>query len=370
MLLRRIPLWQYHSPPPPPLQHAITNLSEDTQRSEHQIKVDSANATSRIDAYESANRGVHENLVKVALRVFITWLPPEGSANIVNRINDASLKRGDQGIYEEFANLYTGLRARMHAQSKPPTITESHNERSMHNVNSISSQLDEPGRRQINFRNGLLNRDHHRCVVTGDMDVMERERRGDPPEIELFGKVEGAHIIPFSYGTWKGQLSASTYEISKAWEVLLRCFPAIQQAGFGPNDINHLSNGMVLRSWLHTAFREFSFAFKATENRHVYEIDILGKFDKRELPYFPAKVDFRGCEGPVEDYPKPELLECHWRLGKILHASGMAEAFEKDFREWDELKGLHRLRPDGQTDIGDVLSHHPDLWAYVCAQEA
>lgn len=258
----------------------------------------------------------------------------------------------------------------MSARSKPPTIAESSNARSIRNVESIYSQLDDPVRRQTEFREGLLNRDHHRCVVTGAMDRDERDRRGQPTEIRRFGPVEGVHIIPFSYGSWKEQLPASTKEISKAWEVLLRCFPAIQQVGFGPADINHLSNGMILRPWLHSAFREFGFAFKRTEIRHVYVIDIFGSFDETELPLFPQTVDFRCCKGPVEDYPKPELLDCHWRLANILHASGMAEAFAKDFREWDKLKGLHLLRPNGQTDIEDVLSHHLDLWAYVCAQEA
>lgn len=82
------------------------------------MEVDLANATARIDSYESAKRGNHEDLVKGALRAFIKWLPTEGSANIVNRINHASLQRGDQGIYEEFFNLYTGLRAR--SKSIPP----------------------------------------------------------------------------------------------------------------------------------------------------------------------------------------------------------------------------------------------------------
>jgi hypothetical protein len=102
-------------PPPSP---TITNFPEDTQRSEHQMEVDLANATARISAYKSARRDNHENLTKDALNAFISWLPEEGSANMVNEIIDASSER-DQGIYEVFVNLYTDLRARN--KSLPPS---------------------------------------------------------------------------------------------------------------------------------------------------------------------------------------------------------------------------------------------------------
>lgn len=54
--------------------------------------------------------------------------------------------------------------------------------------------------------------------------------------------------------------------------------------------------------------------------------------------------------------PSPELLECHCTLAKIFHASGMAEAFDEGFDEWEAIKeSIHELREDGKTDIGDVL---------------
>lgn len=44
------------------------------------------------------------------------------------------------------------------------------------------------------------------------------------------------------------------------------------------------------------------------------------------------------------------------RLAKILHASGMAKAFEEDFDQWESTKAsINVLREDGQTDIAKLL---------------
>lgn len=114
---------------------------------------------------------------------------------------------------------------------------------------------------------------------------------------------------PFILVYEDGQLPSSIREVSKAWEVLLRCFPTIQQTGFNPRDINHLSNGMVLRSWVKTAIGEFTISLKPTDIPHVYDVEIFGRFDKYERPQFPDQVDFRKFETNVED-----VLSCHLDL--------------------------------------------------------
>jgi hypothetical protein len=55
--------------------------------------------------------------------------------------------------------------------------------------------------------------------------------------------------------------------------------------------------------------------------------------------------------------PSPVLLDCHFRLAKILNASGMAAAFDSDYDEWEEIKGRvgAQLPEDGDIDIGQAL---------------
>lgn len=61
---------------------------------------------------------------------------------------------------------------------------------------------------------------------------------------------------------------------------------------------------------------------------------------------------------PEENHelPSPELLDCHYRLCHILHASGMAKSFEYDFNRWEHIKqSIHELREDGKTDVAEIL---------------
>ena len=56
------------------------------------------------------------------------------------------------------------------------------------------------------------------------------------------------------------------------------------------------------------------------------------------------------------ELPSPELLDCHYRLCLILHASGMAKSFEYDFNRWQQMKeSIHELREDGKTYVAEIL---------------
>lgn len=52
--------------------------------------------------------------------------------------------------------------------------------------------------------------------------------------------------------------------MTKAWEVLYRCFPNVRKARMDVESINDISNGISLAEYLHAAFGHFSLAFKAT----------------------------------------------------------------------------------------------------------
>jgi hypothetical protein len=65
--------------------------------------------------------------------------------------------------------------------------------------------------------------------------------------------------------------------------------------------------------------------------------------------------------------PSPILLDCYFRLAKILNASGMAVAFDFDFDEWEEVKarvGI-QLPEDGDIDIGQALYVGLELCGYA-----
>ncbi|KAJ5722685.1 hypothetical protein N7488_000720 [Penicillium malachiteum] len=129
----------------------------------------------------------------------LEWLPDGGRESLMRDIND---QEDDDGLFLVFQNLCTGLFSKMRSQSRPPSVTESPIARRSRNSEVILSQLDEPKMREKRFREGLFIRDQYRCVVTGCLDKEEWRKLGKPSEVDYFGPVEGAHIIPFSYAHW------------------------------------------------------------------------------------------------------------------------------------------------------------------------
>jgi hypothetical protein len=82
----------------------------------------------------------------------------------------------------------------------------------------------------------------------------------------------------------------------------------------------------------------------------------------------PPTVDFKNHDKDNDrSLPSPILLDCHCRLAKILNASGMAEAFEFDFRKWEELKDRvgNELPEDGDIDFGEAVCVGLERYGYV-----
>lgn len=96
-----------------------------------------------------------------------------------------------------------------------------------------------------------------------------------------------------------------------------------------------------------------------------YDFDSNGNIRslKNRKPKDPAPVVWAhgipwivviGNHDSVKDHklPSANLLKCHYILTEILHASGMAEAFDHDFDEWEAVKeSVHSLREDGKKRI-------------------
>jgi hypothetical protein len=87
------------------------------------------------------------------------------------------------------------------ARSRNPSVTESPHSKRQKNAKAVAATLDEPKTRDSKFRDRCLQRDSHRCVVTGDMDTDYWEKHDRPENTEIT-RVEAAHIIPFAYASW------------------------------------------------------------------------------------------------------------------------------------------------------------------------
>lgn len=195
--------------------------SQSTEPSEIGLESNLETASHRIDNYIPQNRGPHENILRISLQAFLDHLPDAGRSAIAKDIIDLE---DDNGIYEYFCNLYTGLRTRsrfswialkrpwltishgiVRSRSKPSSVASSSNDRRDSHADEVSTTLDQPVPRTKGFKEGLLRRDGYRCVLTGDMDRDHWKKLGCPNDIKNMGKIEGAHIIPFSYAAWDPQ---------------------------------------------------------------------------------------------------------------------------------------------------------------------
>lgn len=238
----------------------------------------------------------------------------------------------------------------MLARSKTPSITPSPNPRREEHADALSISMDTPISRQDRFKKLLLKRDNHRCLITGWYDQYWHESMEiDDPELNST-VTAGAYIIPFSYGSWNPAQSLPS-DIAKAWEVLFRCFPTLRVIGFSHEHLNDLTNGLTLAEWAHGMFRRFKLAFKSTDILHRYHIEVFGRMGKGHRDTIQNPVTFENHDQDQDhELPSPVLLDCHYRLAHILHASGMSEAFERDlisgkglniqFMAWNKMEQL------------------------------
>lgn len=101
----------------------------------------------------------------------------------------------------------------------------------------------------------------------------------------------------------------------------------------------------------------------------MYEFKVFGdEYPTGAKPFLPENghVTFARAEDAQDlELPNAALLDCHYRLAEILHASGMAELIESCLQDWENLKGSAggSLREDGGTDIGQFL--RAALWEHV-----
>ncbi|KAJ5781365.1 hypothetical protein N7457_006525 [Penicillium paradoxum] len=339
--------------------------SQSTEPSEVEQKSNLESAALKVTNYTPQNRGDHENLLQRSLQAFLDHLPDAGRSGIAKDIIDL---QDDDAIYQYFRSLYTGLRTRMRSRSKPPSVASIPTEQRDSHAERISTSLDQPVSRTMEFREGLLQRDGYRCVLTGDMEFSHWESLDCPEDVIDLGKTEGAHIIPFSYAAWDPRRNNLLPDVSRAWEVLWRCFPSMRAIGFNHEDINSLCNGLTLTNWVHEHFGAFRIAFECTGAENKYKVHTFKGVSDKYKAHFPLEVRFINKDTDNDrSLPSPILLDCHFRLAKILNASGMAAAFDFDFEEWEEVKvrAGGQLPEDGDIDISQALCVGLELCGYA-----
>lgn len=89
----------------------------------------------------------------------------------------------------------------MKARSRKSSVTSSPHPKRQENTEIVAGSLDMPEARETIFRERCRRRDSHRCVITGSMHIGHWNELGRPDGTKKT-KVEVAHIIPFSYGSW------------------------------------------------------------------------------------------------------------------------------------------------------------------------
>lgn len=100
----------------------------------------------------------------------------------------------------------------------------------------------------------------------------------------------------------------------------------------------------------------------------MYKLKTYANFPQNELRYLPESriVKFQQAEDANDlALPDPVLLDCHFRIAEILHASGMGDIIDRHFQDWEYLKevgGRGSLREDGNTNVESFL--RAALWAY------
>ncbi|RHZ67507.1 HNH endonuclease signature motif containing protein [Aspergillus thermomutatus] len=199
------------------------------------------------------------------------------------------------------------------------------------------------------------------------MDADRWKERGCLENVKA-SDLEGAHIIPYAYGSWRWT-QGPPRSVVDVWTVLYQCFPEVRRAGMNVENIYHPSNGMMLLPDLHKQFGKFLMAFEATDVRHKYKLKLYRRFRSYARNALPedGTVTFRKAGGAENiPLPNPVLLDCHFRVAEILNASGMNEFIDRKIREWEDLKDgpdAAQLRPDGSTDVARYL--RAGLWDSV-----
>ncbi|OAT00862.1 uncharacterized protein BDCG_03761 [Blastomyces dermatitidis ER-3] len=221
-------------------------------------------------------------------------------------------------------------------------------------VEEVAATMNEPGSRkdQRHLKKLCLERDGHRCMATGIIDIDAKISEADT---EYGSPTDLCYVVPFSLGRWE---KSKDHKIAQIWATLKKLFPQIQLA---PEDINDPRNLMTLWSPVHAAFGSFTLSFEPTGEPNQYQILLLSRRRNVIQVHLPASqggpdgprlVTLERHGGATIELPSPALLQMRSTLTKIFHASGMAEYIEDLVRDEEEIGCL---APGSTTNLEDLV---------------
>ncbi|CAG7924893.1 unnamed protein product [Penicillium olsonii] len=287
---------------------------------------------------------------KEFFRDFFKVLSPAGKRHLAEDVSGCA---SDEELRQLVQSIRTGLLIPLKAQGgrTPTEVTPSPRLGIEDSIETLKSLNIEPidRRSQTQLRHHCLERDGHRCVVTGHYSC----KHPHPPKA-LTTNLEAAHIIPFALVSFQVNNSKAVDRHAQIWVNLRRYFPALRDISFTSEQINSEKNVLMLEAQLHPEFGQFKLAFQATGVPHQYRIKSFPDTATVPLQFLPKNrlVKFKVHSGNWE-LPNPRLLEIHACIANFLHMSGQAEVIDKVLRRFEDCGGL---APDGSTPIEDLLA--------------
>ena len=280
-------------------------------------------------------------------------LPSDGQHNLANDIDDCS---SDEELRQLVTNIDTALLRPVKALGgKTAPVTPSPRAGVEDSMEGLRGAVDDPIKReQRRLRDEGLKRQANECAFT---NIYEESAHPHPPG-RMLGALEAAHILPFfSLGTFETEEERD--RICIIWNTVYRYFPAVRsRLNFGYENLNDVCNVMMLLGPLHAHFGSFKLALEPTAVDNQYKIRKFFNQTSSSYPwfynYFPDG-DLVTLTSHDPRYPVPHrvLLETHFLIASILHATGRGEIVELNQRKYGETG---TLASDGSMDIAGLLS--------------
>ncbi|EAW19001.1 HNH endonuclease signature motif containing protein [Aspergillus fischeri NRRL 181] len=319
------------------------DIDDDSDLSTAMSETDTVIFTKMPDGVQAILRGYEpsdtsDDAVHV-LRETFKYLPADGRRNLAQDIVQA----GAQGKLKQLAHsiitdLLTPLKV---AGGKTAEITPSPRI-------GLEDSLGR-GAQQQQLREEALRRDGNKCVISGEYDVNLEDEYPDEDTADL----ETAHIIPFAIAKFEND--AERQRMIAIWVKMFRYFPSIRsKLNFHYDQINSLTNVMMLSNMIHKQFGRFSLALEPTDTLNQYRLKTFRRFTRNLRYHLPESgVVNLICHDGRYPLPSPELLQLHCSVANILNATGRGEKIDRILRDYGATGALAR---DGSTNISELLS--------------
>ncbi|GIJ98286.1 hypothetical protein Aspvir_000402 [Aspergillus viridinutans] len=282
------------------------------------------------------------------LRETFKYLPADGRRNLAQDIVQA----GAQGKLKQLAqSIITGLLTPLKvAGDKTAEVTPSPRIGLEDSLESLTAMTDKSMTRaqQQQLREEALWRDGNKCVISGEYDVNLNDEYPD----EVTADLETAHIIPFAIAKFDNDAERQRMIV---WVNMFRYFPSIRsRLNFHYDQINSLTNVMMLSDMIHKQFGRFSLTLEPTDTLNQYRLKTFPSCT-RNLRYHLPKSGVVNliCHDGRYPLPSPELLQLHCSVANILNATGRGEKIDRILRDYVATGALAR---DGSTNISELLS--------------